>query len=399
MNKKIGLICNTYIHNYGSVLQSYALYSFLQKHQFDVEVVNYKDHGTLRTKVFIFIMLKLKKILSVRTINKKVKEFLSKRSSYDYRKTIEKRSLYFDQFIRENIKFSDKCNTVIEVANMSKQYQTILLGSDQLWGPQDLIRDYHTLGWANQNQYTVTYATSFGVSQIPSFLQKKVTQFIKDINVLSIREKSGADIIEKLCNRKVPVVVDPTLMCDEKEWESLIPQKRIINDEYVFCYFLGENSHHREWAKKISTELNLKLVGLRHLEYCETNGSCFADETPTEVGPIELLNLIKNANYVVSDSFHVSIFSILFRKQFLVFDRYNVKNVDSRNARITNLLSNLCLSDRQYNSEVNLIQRLTDPIDFEQVFVKLNKWRQISKEYLLDALRLRQDYEKIDRGI
>lgn len=383
---KIGLVCNFYIYNYGSVLQSYALQQFIYNTGRDIEVINYRDVANRSKKIEILLKLKLKDILNT---NKIISKFNIKREmkhDESYYRIVSKRKQSYDEFVAKHFFLSKKCNSISDVQELCDEYHTILLGSDQLWGPADLIRDYHTLRKFPKGKKRVAYATSFGVANLPAFLNTVVKDFIPQIECVSVREKSGQNLIQKICGRDVPVVVDPTMLLSKEQWKTVFSENRIINDRYVFCYFLGENKNHIQAVKKFCNEKKIKIVSILHPENYNIKKYRFADIYPDGVGPAEFLNLIYNAEYVVSDSFHASVFSVIFNKKFMVFDRYNSASKESRNTRIENLLNMLQLTDRYFTYQDMLSSLMDKEINWDLVSRKLELCRNYSIEYLENSL-------------
>lgn len=383
---KIGLVCNYYIYNYGSVLQSYALQQFVCNTGREIEVINYHDVANRAQKVEILLKLKLKDLLNINKIVSKLNMKREMKCDESYFHIVYERKKSYDEFVAKHFFLSKKCGSISEVQRLCAEYHTILLSSDQLWGPADLIRDYHTLRQFPKNKKRVAYATSFGVANLPTFLNTVVYDFIPQIDCVSVREKSGQNLIKKICGRDVPVVVDPTMLLSKEQWKAVFSEDRIIKERYVFCYFLGENKKHIQAVKEFCGEKKLKLVSILHPENYNTKGYRFADIYPDGVGPAEFLNLIYNAEYVVSDSFHASVFSSIFNKKFMVFDRYNSTAGESRNTRIENLLNMLELTDRHFTYQNTLSSLMDKEIDWCLVSRRLEQSRNYSIEYLENSL-------------
>ncbi len=384
---KIGLVCNFYIYNYGSILQSYALQQYVRNNGYDLEVINYHDVPNKRQKIQILFRLKWKNFLNLRKIISKLNKKSEMKKDASYIDTVSKRNNACDEFVLKHFPLSKRCNSIEDVQSLCGKYSLILLSSDQLWGPEDLIRDYHTLRQFPKQIKRVAYATSFGVSEIPSFLEDTVRDFIPQIESVSVREKTGQKIIKDICNRDVPVVVDPTMLLTKEQWKSVFSEERIIDERYVFCYFLGENKEHIQVVKQFCTQKSLKLVSILHPEDYNTKEYRFADQYPQGIGPAEFLNLIYNAEYIISDSFHASVFSVIFNKKFMVFDRYRSKTGNSRNTRIVNLMDMLQLKERHYHYHESFADLMDAEIDWVSVNNKLEENRKLSMEYLNDSLK------------
>ena len=135
---------------------------------------------------------------------------------------------------------------------------------------------------------------------------------------------------------------DPTLLLTKEEW-----QKIAVKDKYILCYFLGKSIEHRKFAEKLKQKTGYKIVSLNHADEYVKYSDIFADETPYDIGPRQWINLIENAEYVCTDSFHGTIFSLINNKNFFTFERYNSKNSKiSTNSRIYSLLETVQLKER-----------------------------------------------------
>lgn len=386
--KKIALICNTYIRNYGSILQSYATYCTLKSLGYDVDVVNYQDvPRNVKIKLRINWHIRIPMLLHWKNIKKKIQSFVASKKE-SFRRIKSGRACAMDQFVYDNFSFTKKLFSIDEVRNVIKQYDIVVLGSDQLWGVAEIIRNYHTLNFVPEQMPKITYATSFGVSNLPSFLKKETRCFLNRINSLSVREESGAAIIKSLTGRSAQVVVDPTLLLTESEWNSIVNLKKPYERSYVFCFFLGDNPLHRAFAKIFQQKTGLKIVSMLHLDEFIKDDETFADETFDNASPLDFVNLIKNAEYIICDSFHASVFSIIFRKMFFTLDRYDSKSTNSRNTRIASLFGKLGLENRHITGCENIDLLLQKNIDFDSVHKRLDVWRNESKQYLKNALSL-----------
>lgn len=141
--------------------------------------------------------------------------------------------------------------------------------------------------------------------------------FLKKIKHIGVREESGQKLVKEIANRDVPVVCDPTLLFTGDEWMAIQQKEPIIKGKYILCYFLGNNPPHREFAKRLKEVTGCKIIALTHLDEFVKSDEGYADETPYDIDPADFLNLIRNAEYVCTDSFHCSVFSILYKRQFL----------------------------------------------------------------------------------
>ena len=206
-------------------------------------------------------------------------------------------------------------------------------------------------------------------------------------DALSTREISGQKIIKELTGKNVQVVCDPTLLFDAEGWTKMIPDQNVINEPYIFCYFLGTNSVHRKIANEFREQTGLKIVSCPFLDNYVECDLDFADIQLFDMDSEEFVNLIRHAEYILTDSFHGTVFSILHHKKFMTFNRFDA-GANSRNSRIDSLCTLLELSDRRYNGNVMTIKNDIDYIGVER---NLEKLRAASITYLKKALEVEKD--------
>ena len=387
MKNKIALVCNTYVRNYGSILQSYALYKKVKQLGYNVDVINYKDvpKGFLiQIKQTIYIRIPM--LFKIKEIRKKIVSIKMSRN-IAFQKIKEQRNRMMDIFVKNNFSFTPHCNSVEDVQNVIKKYDCVLIGSDQLWGVAEIMRDYHTLNFVPDDMPKIAYGTSFGVSNLPYFIQHKAKRFLQRIDRISVREKSGAKIINEISGRTAQVVVDPTLLLTTNEWSTIAGAERKIKDSYIFCFFLGNNPRQRDLAKQFSNKVHLPIVSMQHLDEFIPTDVHFADININDASPNDFINLIKNAEYILCDSFHASVFSIIFKKNFFTLDRYKASSSNSRNTRIQSLFSILGIEERHIDTNTSIDNLLKISTNYELVHNKWYEWRNKSLNYLTDSLR------------
>ena len=216
---------------------------------------------------------------------------------------------------------------------------------------------------------------------------------MKKIRHIGVREESGQKLVKELAGRYVPVVCDPTLLFTGEEWLSIQKDKPIVEDKYILCYFLGNNPPHREFAKRLREATGCKIIALTHLDEFVKSDEGYADETPYNVDPADFLNLIRNATYVCTDSFHCSVFSMLYKKVFFTFRRYARKTKSSTNSRLDTLFRLAGVSERILEGAEDSQKCLYMEIDYKSVHQNFAKIREESYQYLQKAL---EDKESTD---
>ena len=184
----------------------------------------------------------------------------------------------------------------------------------------------------------ISFATSFGFSNIPDKYENLYKNFLNKIECLSTREKQGVEIIKNVTGRDAKLVCDPTLLFNKDEWMEIQEENRIVKDKYIFCYFLGKSIEHRKFVERLKEKTGYKIVSINHCDEYVKYSDKFADEIPYDVGPGEFLNLIRNSEFVCTDSFHGTVFALINNVDFFVFRRFQKNEKASTNSRIHTIL-------------------------------------------------------------
>lgn len=386
----IAIVSCYFQHNYGSMLQAYATQMALDKLGYKNETINISGFNTeiRKAKMLYFAKASLTSDFLFSKMGMVKNVLIKKLLNNNYVLNSKLRADKFDVFSRKYFRLSQEYDSKAKLGDAcGKNYSTVLVGSDQLWLPGNIAADYYTLNFVPVNVNTVAYATSFGQSELPKDSAKKASVFLNKIQHISVREKSGQTLVKKLTGRNVPVVCDPVMLFTGDEWMVLQKQNPIINEKYILCYFLGNNSLHRKFAKCLKLKTGYKIVALIHLDEFVKNDEKYADEMPYDINPADFLNLVRNAEYVCTDSFHCSVFSILYKKQFFTFRRYRCSSKQSTNSRIDNLFNLTGINRRLLNGDEKIEDCLKIVTDFNEVHKRLEKFRQKSFQYLKDALK------------
>ena len=273
-----------------------------------------------------------------------------------------------------------------------KRYSDVIVGSDQLWLPINVVSDYYTLNWVPDPINKISYATSFGISEIPNKYKDKYSFFLKRINHLSVREQSGVKICKDIADLDAKLVCDPTLLLSKEEWEEIAVKGRIIKDKYILCYFLGNSIEYRKFAERLKKKTGFLIVSLNHIDEFVKYSDTYCDIAPYDVGPSEWINLIKNAEFVLTDSFHGTVFSIINNKKFFTFRRYAANSKVSTNTRINSLLHIFGLDDRLLNGDEPISEVINKKIDYQKVNIIYSKFSEDSKQFLLNSLKFNKEH-------
>lgn len=382
--KKIGLAVCHDTKNFGSQLQVLATVKKIEEFNCKPEIIRYKKKITPT-----FIIQTIPRLFNVSFVKSKLsgnqKDKALKNKPF-YQAQVKVRNQRFNDFVEKHFAplFSESYGgweTLVE--KCQENYDAFLCGSDQLWLPNNLGSHFYTLEFAPDDKTKIAYATSFGVSQIPNSQKKATAKYLNRFQHLSTRELAGQKIIKELTGKNAQVVCDPTLLFDADGWQKMIPNQKVVDEPYVFCYFLGTNEKHRKIANEFKAKTGLKLVTCPFLDNYVDCDLEFGDVQLFDMDATDFVNLIRHAEFVLTDSFHGSVFSILNHKKFMTFNRFNA-GANSRNSRIDSLCTLLGLSERRYNGNVMNVE---ENIDYNAVEEKLEKLRAESAKYLKDALK------------
>ena len=382
--KPIGLVTCYFHHNYGSMLQAYATEMIMQQMGLPFQTIACKAPINYMQENKILYIIKKLLIADWKMRLGKMKIERAKKDNPMFAKNWEIRNKAFDQFAETFFHVSPYCKNREELTKMAENYSAFLVGSDQLWRTDSVEHGYYTLEWVPDNIRKIAYSTSIGVKKIPWFQVGKNKKFMKRFNFIAMREQSACDIVKSLTGRDVPVVLDPTLLFTGDDWLGIQQQEALVKEKYIFVYLLGNNPDQREYIKQVKAQTGYKIVALQHLDDYIPGDEGFADIAPY-VGPKEFLNYIRNAELVFTDSFHCSVFSILYHKNFHTFSRFGDNARQNTNTRIDNLLHITGLEDRRWNV-TNSIEASMKAPNYAGVEDKLDAMRESSWNYLNKAL-------------
>jgi len=347
MNKNIALLTFHFSdHNYGAVLQTYASVTMLKKLGYKPYVVNFGKSKMTKDSRFL-----------IRYID----QFLNP----------------FNRFRNKYLPLTNYIQSERELNALNKKFEVFYVGSDQVWRQefaQDKLLAYF-LNFVDNNKLKISYAASFGKEHIDYAAETKaeVAKLIKRFDAVSVREDSGVEICHKEFGVNAVKVLDPTLMLDESDYKMITKNgKSNSKSKYIAYYELGYSTSVSERAQEFITNLNLPVNNI----YRQEINLVFRKITPYN-SISNWLNSIKHAGLVITNSYHCVIFSIIFKRNFIV-----LSSEYGGNTRLISLLKDLGLSDRIFEKyEKNRVAQL-QPIEYKMVYEKLENLRNISYNYL-----------------
>lgn len=358
-----GYICN--VNNYGSLLQYFALQTYLVRSGHDVYWIRYKKDKNNQGVISKYI----RKIIFNSNFEILTKHFNKKD---------------FNSFIEKYINLSDsEYRSYSEIKKNPPEADIYIVGSDQVWNGYSPDR---YLMFVPHNKIKISYAVSFGKSTIKRYLKPLMWYYLKGFKAISVREKAGIEICNSVGRKDAKYVIDPTFLLTKKDYMEFINNEKIKSEKehYIFSYFVNPfNDNIFPYTKccndlKEQTHCRLILTAIQGAE------KAFNKEEIINPSPLKWIELIANADYILTNSFHGMAFSIIMRKQFLVMPQKGVGK--EQNNRQLDLLSMLDLGDRIYNDKIELFEQINKPINWTQIEPKIDYFVDCSKKFLYTNL-------------
>ena len=270
-------VCIKYFHeNYGGMLQAFATIKMLESREMEYELIRYKKNLTLRKKI-----KSIPRLLNTVLLKDKYEAFLKKKGMMKHPEFAENNAIRmkaFDEFKKNKfIKLSTEYVGYKELCKGAKKYSAVISGSDQLWSPAGLPTNFYNLMFVPDEVRKISYASSFGVSQIPWYQTKRTANYLKRLDYISMRENRGSQIVKELIGKEVPVILDPVFNFDKEQWKELIPVKNEISEEEYTQYIKKQIADCVKWQEEIGLDV------LVHGEY---------ERNDTQVK--EIVNVFKN---------------------------------------------------------------------------------------------------------
>lgn len=367
MKKKIGIITFQSAHNYGAMLQVYALQCKIEMKN-EVKVINYRN-SRIDNNYKVFKPIKGVGLESLKRIAKDVCMFVKNKKRFNV----------FDTFMKEKLKLTEKTYyTIEELKNVPPQMDIYITGSDQVWNPDIVgeVSDIYTLNFGGDKIKRISYAASIGNSKIEEKYKEEYKSKLSKLDYISVREEDGKKALEEIIDKPIEVVLDPTLLLTKKEWNKEIKDCKKENEKYILAYVVEDNAEYRKIVNYLSEKTGLKVIHFeKRNRYKKILRSAYTD------GPLEFVNLIKNAEYVIATSFHATVFSIIFHKKFFIVPHKKT------GSRVTNLLKKLGINNRVVHA-LNDFEKIdyNFETDWNLVEEKLEQERRKSIDWLNKAI-------------
>lgn len=366
---KIGTITYHKSYNYGSALQAYALNRYLRNNGYEAEVINY--HSTAQDSLYNLF----EPVCSLMSVVRNIQSIFE----YKNLKTHKKR---FDAFIDAYIRLSkDEYNEDSDLRKLNEEYTHFICGSDQIWNPSCAdFTDAYLLSFVCDKKKCFSYAASLGKDSIDELWREKFKECLSQFGGIAVREESGRRVISDLLDRDVDIVPDPVILLSADEWLDVsVPVK--IKGKYILCYFIGDVEGMRYFAQKMKKKTGLQLVVI----YKNIRDVLYKNKKYYSCGPREFISLVKNCEYVCTNSFHAVMFSLIFEKNFWVFE--DLKS-GSAKSRIETITARTHLEHRVLNSEKRFPENVEEKIDYSGIKAILESLAKTGREYIEKCLEV-----------
>lgn len=361
--------------NYGGLLQACALCKILNDSGHDCQVLSYSDAFN---PVYPSIMKRFSQYGKKEIVKKFFEKMYAKIGSDEFKDILNIRKariyVFANQYIPHTEHYDDK-----KLLKEYDKYDVLISGSDQIWNPNCARRGFLQM-FTHENIRKVSYAASIGRNSLSEYEKAVMLPAINDFDFIAVREKTAQEVLCKEGCKNVTITIDPTLLLKSEDWTTMAA-KRMVKKDYVLCYFFSNSRKIRADLMKMCNERNLELV---YIPYAKQEFNHFDNKGEGkplyDIGPAEFLSLFKHAQYILTDSFHGTVFSLIFQKEFWVLERDKSSKV-SMNSRLCDLLAVVNLSERLLK-KVSDMRNLKDSINYEDVNRIIFSLQRDSLEYL-----------------
>lgn len=350
--KKVGILTLYYkTYNFGAQLQAYALQKTIERLGYKCEQIRFK--------------------------------WCREETIEGYENASVDQELFedFSMSVPHSLKVYDADN----IYDCIDDYDVFVCGSDQVWGVERSMPPYKlpfmTMSFVPEDKVKIAYAVSLGGAAAPNKIEEVLKATLGKMDAVSVREKTAVPYIERISGKDVVNVLDPVMLLQREELEKIAGKKKDRNP-YIFYYTVGADSNLELLVKKISQDKGMEIEKAGYI-------------SGNKIGPQDFVRLIRDAEYIITDSFHATVLSILFHKQFLVTPVDRISTERSRNIRLIDLLELFGLQNRFVTSNAygasgikKVLRLLETPINYNTADKKLLKQRRNSIEFLMRNLKI-----------
>lgn len=390
MQDKVGIITYYYkSKNMGGLLQAFALQRALEGLKINAEQICY-DYSHLNqvqkalAKSLQKEQIKYSSIAAL--LNKARERILLRFPSQKIHNCKMEEQLYAYYRFAQRIPHTNTVYDSDTIEKVNTQFDGFICGSDVIWHPNQSFQTAFYLGFADKTKIKLPYAVSMGRLPYTPLEKEMLKRNVQDFSVIATREESVADYIASLTGKKTLTVVDPTLLLTAEQWESIEDRSCVPEGKYIFCYLFNNEKWCRKYVADYAKKVGMTVVYLPYI----MNSKRKVDDLLSGIGicnagPDGFIALIHHAQCVFTDSFHATVFSALFQKEFYVFDRDPSKSKTSINSRNDEFLKRYGLEDHHIgNCAEGPLKRTVLPS--ARALEKIAVDRETSYKYLQNGL-------------
>lgn len=366
---KIDIITRHSVPNYGSILQSYATQKAIENLGHESEIIDYTRYEERYQNLANTLMKgkKWEKNFLLKFIYRAIQ-------TPNYAKMYKTFSKYRKGFLKET---EQEYGSIKELVENPPKADIYCSGSDQIWGKIGTA-DYdeaYFLEFA-KGKKCISYAASFGKTELNKELDKNLNRLMEKYSKILVREESAKKLLQNKNIKNVEQVLDPTFLLSTEEWKELAKKGKSSKQKYILIYQLHDNKEFNKYAKEFAKKKKMKLLRISpSLYHCARSGKLVY--LPTQY---DFLAYFANAEYILTDSFHATVFSIIFNKKFI-----DVLPSNKTGTRIESILKVFNIKNRilkQYDD----FESIDESINYKQVNEIMKEEREKSLQLLKNAI-------------
>lgn len=404
---EIGIITFYYKnYNYGGILQACALQYYFEDKGYDCQQIVYENSSktsiALREKIvksakygLCHLLVKIGTAIE-RKMKYKISHVLQKFFLPEYSANFREWCKCLDNFIQV-IPHTKEVYDYNTISQCNQIFDCFVCGSDQIWNPLLANPYIYALGFV-ETKKKISYASSIAKDKLSNEEWDKLCLYVKELDFISVREKNILNILSKKIKKDVSIVLDPTLLLRKNQWEkvkikyknySMISDLELDNEKYIFIYLLGDNKKHRKAIKRFAQKNSLKIVYIPYALPFSFSGHIsdnnFGDYRLRDINPMDFIHIIESAEFVITDSFHATVFSIMYHINFYVLQRSIKKG--NMNSRLDTLLEDAGLQERLLPFHIkNIRKTVINEKEWMHVDKRIEQLRCKSIQFLERAL-------------
>lgn len=377
---KIGIITFHSAHNYGAVLQAWASQEYLKQQGHEVEIINLRLN--VIDKLYKLTKKPNKKVTKIKSLNRAINNmyYQAKLRKIKREAPAKVEKYYkFEKFINEVLPVTKEYKTYERLKKAKMHYDALITGSDQVWNANMMkgISPAYFLKFANQDAIRISYAASIGTDEIPGSYRQLFKRYLSNIDYISVREKKAREEVMALTDKEVDLVADPTFLLKQEDFEKIKTDPK-IEQKYIYVHNVHLKRVDEDLnsvAEEMSKRLGLPIVHNWAQQVYQNEAGHFSG------GIEEFLGYVANAEYVITNSFHCTVFATIFHRDFITVPHF--KNPD----RMRNLLEELGIPEHLIARGELIPENLSDlSIDYNSVEEKRTVMREHAQAFLAKAL-------------